>query len=79
MARGKILLLHGALSNKSFSSFTLPSTLLDLTGHITRNSDYHSAYGGSADIWKGIWLKDTGTSNCKVRLDIQFVLDAILG
>jgi hypothetical protein len=76
MARGKILLLHSALSNKSSSSFTLPSTLLDLTGHITRESDYYSAYGGSADIWTGIWLKDTG--NCKVHLDIQFILGAVL-
>jgi hypothetical protein len=77
MARGKILLLHGALSNKSSSSFTLPSTLLDLTGHITRDSDYYFTYGGSADIWKGIWFKDT--DNCKVRLDIQFILGAVLG
>jgi hypothetical protein len=72
MARGKTLLLHSALqvSNKSsLSSFTpVPSTLLDLTGHITRDSDYYSAYGGSADIWTGIWLKDM--SNCKVPLDM---------
>jgi hypothetical protein len=68
MTHGKILLLHGALSDKCSSSFTLPSTLLDLTGHITRDSDYYSTYGGSADIWKGIWFKNTG--NCKVRLDI---------
>jgi hypothetical protein len=36
-----------------------PPTLLDLTGHITRENDYYFAHGGYADIWKGIWLKDS--------------------
>jgi hypothetical protein len=64
------LVLHGTLSSSNIcSSFTLPSALPDLTGQITRESDYYSAYGGSADIWKGIWLKDK--SNRKVHLGIQ--------
>ncbi|KIM76337.1 hypothetical protein PILCRDRAFT_826319 [Piloderma croceum F 1598] len=65
----RILLLRSALGDESSSSsFLRSATLLDLTGHITRNSDYYSAIGGSADIWKGTWLKDTG--NCKVAIKI---------
>lgn len=45
-------------------------TLLDLTGHITRENDYPSAHGGSADIWMGIWTK--GSENRKVHLYIIF-------
>jgi hypothetical protein len=56
----EMLLLQRALSDKCSSPFSLLSTtLLDLTGQITRESDYYSAYGGSADVWKGTWLKDT--------------------
>jgi hypothetical protein len=74
----RILLLRRALSTKTSSSFSLRSTtLLDLTGHITREGDYYSAYGGSADIWKGIWFKD-GMGNCKVRLHTRFVLSTAL-
>jgi hypothetical protein len=70
------LVLHGTLSSSNrCSSFTRPSTLPDLTGQITRESDYYSAYGGSADIWKGIWLKNQ--SNRKVHIDIQY-LGAVL-
>ncbi|KIM74971.1 hypothetical protein PILCRDRAFT_688571 [Piloderma croceum F 1598] len=66
----RILLLRSTLSTKSSSSFFLRSTtLLDLTGHITRESDYYSAYSGSADIWKGIWFKD-GMGSCKVAIKV---------
>ena len=44
------------------------TTLVDLTGQITRDGDYYFAYGGFADVWKGTWLKDT--VKYKVRLDI---------
>ena len=72
--RERILLLHSALSDQSSSSFFLRSTtLLDLTGHITRESDYYSAYGGFADIWKGICCKN-GMGNCKVCLHTLFIL-----
>jgi hypothetical protein len=74
----KTLLLRSALSDQSSSSFSHRSTtLLDLTGRITRDSDYYSACGGSADIWKGKLLKDI--DNCKVRLGIQFVLFTLNG
>ncbi|KIM73086.1 hypothetical protein PILCRDRAFT_733692 [Piloderma croceum F 1598] len=64
----RILLLRNALSDESSSSRSLRSTaLFDLTGKITRD-DYYSACGGSADIWKGNWCKDTG--NCKVAIKI---------
>jgi len=43
----------------SLSSFS-STTFVNLTGHIIREDDYYSAHGGSADIWKGIWRKDTG-------------------
>ena len=49
------------------SSLTTPATLLNLTGHVIRMDDYYSAHGGSADVWEGIWLKDTG--KCKVSHD----------
>jgi hypothetical protein len=54
----------------SLSSFP-SATLLNLTGHIAREDEYYSAHGGSADIWKGIWLKDTG--NCMVWLRFHFI------
>jgi hypothetical protein len=73
----RILLLRRALSNESSSISLRSTTLLDLTGHITRDSDYYSAYGGSADIWKGNWHKDTG--NCKVRLGTQIFLLTLNG
>ena len=56
-------------SNSSFSPTS--TTLLDLTGHIIREDDYYSAHGGSADIWKGTLLQDTG--KCKVRLMNYFI------
>jgi hypothetical protein len=65
----RILLLRSALSS---SSFLRSTTLLDLTGHIIRESDYYSAYGGSADVWKGIWFKD-GMGDYKVRLYTRFI------
>ena len=33
--------------------------LLNLTGLIAREDEYPFARGGSADVWKGILLKDT--------------------
>jgi hypothetical protein len=64
----EILLLRRALSDKCSSPFSLLSTtLLDLTGQITREGDYYSAYGGSADVWKGTWFKDT--ANTKVCIN----------
>src|ERR1700691_3660302 len=58
--------------NASTSSSSPPSTtLLDLTGHIIREDDYYSAHGGSADIWKGTLVQDTG--KCKVRLLNYFI------
>ena len=41
------------------SSSLPPTTLLDLTGHITPEDNFYFAHGGSADIWKGTWVKDT--------------------
>jgi hypothetical protein len=77
--RERFLLLRSALNDESSSSISLRSTTLpDLTGHITRDSDYYSAYGGSADIWKGNWLKDTGNSR-KVHLGTQFVMLTLNG
>ena len=41
-----------------------PSTdatdLPNLSGCITRENDYYSAHGGSADIWTGMWCNGTG-------------------
>jgi len=71
MASDKMLLLQRALSDKCSSPFSLLSTtLLDLTGQITRESDYYSAYGGSADVWKGTWLKDTAERKVCVNVSI---------
>jgi hypothetical protein len=56
----EMLLLRRTLSDTSSSlSSLLSTTLLDLTGQITREGDYYSAYGGSADVWKGTRLNDT--------------------
>jgi hypothetical protein len=57
----------------SLTSFP-STTFLNLTGHIIREDDYYSAHGGSADIWKGILLKDTG--NCKVRFGFNLFQSA---
>jgi hypothetical protein len=39
---------------------THATDLLNLSGCITRENDYYSAHGGSADIWTGIWRNSTG-------------------
>jgi hypothetical protein len=39
---------------------TTSTPLLNLTGLITREDDYPFARGGSADVWKGTLLEDTG-------------------
>lgn len=73
----EILLLRRALSDQCSSSFSLPSTtLLNLTGQITREGDYYSAYGGSADVWKGTWLTDT--ANTKVCIDTHLDSNAAI-
>jgi hypothetical protein len=41
------------------------NSLPDLTGLITRENLYPSAFGGFADVWIGTWNKKTGP--CKVR------------
>jgi hypothetical protein len=72
----EILLLRRALSDKCSSPFSLLSTtLLDLTGKITREGDYYLAYGGSADVWKGTWFKDT--ANTKVWINTHLGNTAI--
>jgi hypothetical protein len=65
---------HSAKLFRDASTFlsSLPSTtLLDLTGCITREGDYYSAHGGSADVWKGTWLKDT--VKYTVSLEFYFI------
>ena len=49
------------------------TTLLDLTGRIIREGDYYSAHGGSADVWKGTWLKDT----VKYTVSLEFNLISV--
>jgi len=46
------------------------TTLVDLTGQITRDGDYYFAHGGFADVWKGTWLKDT----VKFKVCLEFGL-----
>ncbi|KAF8169113.1 hypothetical protein K438DRAFT_2024728 [Mycena galopus ATCC 62051] len=36
-----------------------PATLLDLTGQIRREGSYPQAHGGFADVWKGVWDRQT--------------------
>ena len=38
--------------------------LLDLTGYLERESEFPSAGGGFADIWRATWRRDSAT--CKV-------------
>jgi hypothetical protein len=49
------------------------NSLLDLTGQITRENVYPSAFGGFSDVWVGTWHKKSGS--CKVY-HFQFVLTA---
>jgi len=42
--------------------------LLDLTGHLQRNSEFPSAGGGFADIWQATWQRDS--LPCKVAVKV---------
>jgi hypothetical protein len=61
-------------SHRSGASIPLSSltstTLLNLTGHITREDDFYSAHGGFADIYVGTWLNDTE----KRKVCLEFIL-----
>ncbi|KAF5382664.1 hypothetical protein D9615_002721 [Tricholomella constricta] len=51
--------------------FGLPSntsSLLDLTGKITREGRYPSAHGGFSDVWKGVWHDDDRERNVAVKV-----------